>query len=164
MQRSAEANFLAVSSILFSLHLFGSSLIQAARKTCANESSNTSSNLTKKHIFRCAFHAYADSTYAKHLESGQSIYGTIGGPTPIPMSTPTGPNGMGPAVNGAREYQQSVLEVSEDSINSIEKVEEWKMLANGNSSPSSAGVKRMSNGATPSPRDNGKRTKRAITV
>ena len=43
-----------------------------------------------------------------------------------------------------REYQQSVIEVSEDSINSIEKVEEWKMLANGN---------RMPNGA--SPRENG---------
>lgn len=44
-----------------------------------------------------------------------------------------------------REYQQSVIEVSEDSINSIEKVEEWKVLANGN---------RMPNGA--SPRENGK--------
>lgn len=43
-----------------------------------------------------------------------------------------------------REYQQSVIEVSEDSINSIEKVEEWKVLANGN---------RMPNGA--SPRENG---------
>ena len=31
-----------------------------------------------------------------------------------------------------REYQQSVIEVSEDSINSIEKVEEWKV--NGNHS------------------------------
>ena len=46
-----------------------------------------------------------------------------------------------------REYQQSVIEVSEDSINSIEKVEEWKMLANGNS-------RMMPNGA--SPRENGK--------
>ena len=53
MQRSAEANFLAVSSILFSLHLFGSSLIQAARKTCANESSNTSSNLTQPYFQMC---------------------------------------------------------------------------------------------------------------
>ena len=38
-----------------------------------------------------------------------------------------------------------MIEVSEDSINSIEKVEEWKVLANGN---------RMPNGA--SPRENGK--------
>merc|ERR1719189_1038710 len=44
-------------------------------------------------LVRCSFHSYADSTYAKHLESGgQSIYGTIGAPTPIPSSTPT-PNG-----------------------------------------------------------------------
>ena len=100
---------------------------------------------------RCSFHAYADSTYAKHLESGgQSIYGTLGGPTPIPSVTPT-PGGSGAEATMTmraetpREYQQSVIEVSEDSINSIEKVEEWKMLANGN---------RMPNGA--SPRENGK--------
>ena len=47
-----------------------------------------------------------------------------------------------------REYQQSVIEVSEDSINSIEKVEEWKVLANGtNRMP-------MPNGASPG--ENGK--------
>lgn len=48
-----------------------------------------------------------------------------------------------------REYQQSVIEVSEDSINSIEKVEEWKVLANGN--------RTMNNEA--SPRENGKTLK-----
>ena len=112
-------------------------------------------------FFRCSFHSYADSTYAKHLETGggtQSIYGTLGGPTPIPSVTPTpgGDRGGGPGNGMAeatmtmraetpREYQQSVIEVSEDSINSIEKVEEWKVLANGN---------RMPNGA--SPRENGK--------
>ena len=111
-------------------------------------------------LFRCSFHSYADSTYAKHLESGggtQSIYGTLGGPTPIPSVTPTPGRGGGADMAEAtmatmtmraetpREYQQSVIEVSEDSINSIEKVEEWKVLANGN---------RMPNGA--SPRENGK--------
>ena len=111
-------------------------------------------------FFRCSFHSYADSTYAKHLETGggtQSIYGTLGGPTPIPSVTPTPGGGGGGPGNGMaeatmtmraetpREYQQSVIEVSEDSINSIEKVEEWKVLANGN---------RMPNGA--SPRENGK--------
>merc|ERR550532_1520334 len=111
-------------------------------------------------LVRCSFHSYADSTYAKHLETGggtQSIYGTLGGPTPIPSVTPTpgGDRGGGPGNGMAeatmtmraetpREYQQSVIEVSEDSINSIEKVEEWKVLANGN---------RMPNGA--SPRENG---------
>ena len=49
-----------------------------------------------------------------------------------------------------REYQQSVIEVSEDSINSIEKVEEWKV--NGNHS--NGNLPRMPNGA--SPRENGK--------
>ena len=49
---------------------------------------------------------------------------------------------------GGREYQQSVIEVSEDSIDSINKVEEWKVLANGNSR------NLMPNGA--SPRENGK--------
>merc|ERR550532_1482771 len=48
-----------------------------------------------------------------------------------------------------REYQQSVIEVSEDSINSIEKVEEWKV--NGNHS--NGNLPRMPNGA--SPRENG---------
>merc|ERR1719266_941704 len=50
-------------------------------------------------LVRCSFHSYADSTYAKHLESGggtQSIYGTLGGPTPIPSVTPT-PGGGGGA-------------------------------------------------------------------
>ena len=49
-----------------------------------------------------------------------------------------------------REYQQSVIEVSEDSINSIEKVEEWKV--NGNHT--NGNLSRMPNGA--SPRENGK--------
>merc|ERR1719242_2942555 len=110
-------------------------------------------------LVRCSFHAYADSTYAKHLESGraQSIYGTLGGPTPIPSVTPT-PGGSGAEATMAtmtmraetpREYQQSVIEVSEDSINSIEKVEEWKV--NGNHS--NGNLPRMPNGA--SPRENG---------
>ena len=114
---------------------------------------------------RCSFHAYADSTYAKHLEnSGQSIYGTLGGPTPIPSVTPT-PGGGGMAQDQVatmtmraetpREYQQSVIEVSEDSINSIEKVEEWKVLANGNS-------RMMPNGA--SPRENGKIIKKCLST
>merc|ERR1719328_956024 len=70
-------------------------------------------------LVRCSFHSYADSTYAKHLESGgQSIYGTIGAPTPIPSSTPT-PGGGGAEATMTmraetpREYQQSVIEVSE---------------------------------------------------
>ena len=131
--------------------------------------------------FRCSFHSYADSTYAKHLESGgQSIYGTLGAPTPIPSSTPT-PNGQWVMGNGngsihgvmmrpetpGREYQQSVIEVGEDSIDSINKVEEWKMLANGAGNQSSqtspaanmTGIhsrhSQMPNG-TASPRENGK--------
>jgi hypothetical protein len=63
-----------------------------------------------------------------------------------------------------REYQQSVIEMSEDSINSIEKVEEWRVLGNGNAStPRNGG-----NGAAyqhdvstnnTSPRENGKTPK-----
>ncbi|TRY70779.1 hypothetical protein TCAL_05289 [Tigriopus californicus] len=123
-------------------------------------------------LVRCAFHAYADSTYAKHLENGgQSLYGTIGAPTPIPMSTPT-PNG-GQFSTGAmnisenpRDYQQSVLEVSEDSIDSINKMEDWNRMGNGHASPPHANgngnsngalKKRMVNGA-PSPRENGNRS------
>ena len=111
------------------------------------------------HFSRCAFHAYADSTYAKHLENGgaQSIYGTIG---PAPNSVPVPPMAQmtvvdGAAGNGAgREYQQSVIEVSDDSINSIEKVEEWKVLANGH--PHKQRI--VPNGATSSSpsRENGK--------
>lgn len=119
-------------------------------------------------LVRCAFHAYADSTYAKHLENGgQSLYGTIGAPTPIPMSTPT-PNG-GQFSTGAmnisenpRDYQQSVLEVSEDSIDSINKMEDWNRMGNGHASPpqtngNGALKKRTANG-TPSPRENGNRS------
>jgi len=117
-------------------------------------------------LVRCSFHSYADSTYAKHLESGgggQSIYGTLGGPTPIPSVTPTpGGGGTGEATmtlrpetpqNSYRHQQSSVIEVSEDSIDSIEKVEEWKVLANGG---------RMPNGA--SPRENGTGSAEEVSV
>ena len=70
-----------------------------------------------------------------------------------------------------REYQQSVIEVSEDSIDSINKVEEWKMLANGTGNQSQtsptanmSGIQgrhsQMPNG-TSSPRENGKNTNQA---
>lgn len=112
--------------------------------------------------FRCAFHAYLDSACAKQLENGgQSLFGNID-PNPTTSNNPTGGdislilNGS----KGAREYQQSVIEVSEDSINSIEKVEEWTVLSNGTdrkhiaSSSYSNGLKNMPNGI-PSP-ENGK--------
>jgi hypothetical protein len=59
--------------------------------------------------FRCSFHAYADSTYAKHLESGQSLYGTLGGMTPIPTATPLlvpppQMSGMRPGVNVTKTF------------------------------------------------------------
>merc|ERR1719273_1866681 len=66
-------------------------------------------------LVRCSFHAYADSTYAKHLENGASLYGTVGAPTPLPGGT-FSPNGEVP-----REFQQSVMEMSDDSITSIEQ-------------------------------------------
>merc|ERR1711963_120821 len=53
-------------------------------------------------LVRCSFHAYADSTYAKHLENGASLYGTVGAPTPMPGGT-FQTNGDVP-----REFQQSV--------------------------------------------------------
>ena len=68
----------------------------------------------KYFLSRCSFHAYADSTYAKHLENGASLYGTVGAPTPLPGGT-FSPNGEVP-----REFQQSVMEMSDDSITSIE--------------------------------------------
>ena len=66
---------------------------------------------------RCSFHAYADSTYAKHLENGASLYGTVGAQTPVPGNGSfQGPgNGEVP-----REFQQSVMEMSDDSITSID--------------------------------------------
>merc|ERR1719150_2378131 len=66
-------------------------------------------------LVRCSFHSYADSTYAKHLENGASLYGTVGAPTPLPGGT-FSPNGEVP-----REFQQSVMEMSDDSITSIEQ-------------------------------------------
>ena len=98
------------------------------------------------------------------------------------MSTPTPRSGYGPPMmmaghghgpmlspgDPSREYQQSVMEVSEDSINSIEKVEEWSSLANGNASghghgrsPNRRSPQRMiPNGGTPSPRENGEKMER----
>jgi len=77
-------------------------------------------------LVRCSFHAYADSTYAKHLENGASLYGTVGSPTPLPpmmgggtFNPAGGPGDMG------REYQQSMLEVSDDSINSVERYDDY---------------------------------------
>ncbi|XP_040578928.2 LOW QUALITY PROTEIN: uncharacterized protein [Lepeophtheirus salmonis] len=78
-------------------------------------------------LVRCSFHSYADSTYAKNLENGASLYGTLGNGPPLMSS----PNHMSANGDPHREYQQSAIEVSEDSINSIEKVEEWKVISNG---------------------------------
>merc|ERR1712223_2203679 len=61
-------------------------------------------------LVRCSFHAYADSTYAKHLENGASLYGTVGSPTPVPPMMPGGTfNPAGP--EPTREFQQSVMEM-----------------------------------------------------
>ena len=71
-----------------------------------------------------------------------------------------------------REYQQSVIEVGDDSIDSINKVEEWKMLANGTGNQSQtsptanmSGIQgrhsQMPNG-TSSPRENGKNLFRSL--
>jgi hypothetical protein len=108
--------------------------------------------------FRCAFHAYADSTYAKHLETGgQSTYGTL--------SAPNGHNASTAATDAAREYQQSVMEMSDDSIHSIDRADDWSHLANGAATvlsassaatPNGASHKRMANGNT-SLKENGKK-------
>ncbi len=76
------------------------------------------------------------------------------------MSTPNNTMmGEHPNANStAREYQQSVIEVSDDSINSIEKVEEWKVLANGNGTAhmhNNNNSKRNIPNGTPSPKHNG---------
>ena len=65
-----------------------------------------------QYLLRCSFHAYADSTYAKHLENGASLYGTVGAPTPTGTFQP---NGEVP-----REFQQSVMEMSDDSMTSLD--------------------------------------------
>lgn len=61
-------------------------------------------------LVRCCFHAYADSSYARHIDSGgnaSSVYGTI------------------------RNYNQPMV-----SSNSIEKVEGWRRMA---SQPATSG-------------------------
>ena len=124
---------------------------------------NTWASLNNSYHCRCSFHAYADSTYAKHLENGASLYGTVGSPTPVPPMMPGGTfNPAGP--EPTREFQQSVMEMSDDSINSVEQMapNEWsKVLQNGNVSPQSAGApmrhEHVPNG-TSSPNENGKIT------
>jgi len=109
-------------------------------------------------LVRCSFHAYADSTYAKHLENGASLYGTVGSPTPLPPLT--GGTFHPQGENGAREFQQSVMEMSDDSINSVDQMaghSDWnKNLQNGNTSPSSVPLRHenVPNG-TSSPNENG---------
>merc|ERR1719458_1247721 len=119
-------------------------------------------------LVRCSFHAYADSTYAKHLENGASLYGTVGSPTPVPPMMPGGTfNPAGP--EPTREFQQSVMEMSDDSINSVEQMapNEWsKVLQNGNVSPQSAAPMRhehVPNG-TSSPNENGNGNAEEISV
>ena len=91
--------------------------------------------------------------------------------TPVPSATPLlipPPQMSGMRPETPREYQQSVIEMSEDSINSIEKVEEWKVLGNGSAStPRNGGNgSAYQNGAAyqndvstnnTSPRENGKK-------
>jgi len=109
-------------------------------------------------LVRCSFHAYADSTYAKHLENGASLYGTVGSPTPLPPLT--GGTFHPQGENGSREFQQSVMEMSDDSINSVDQMaghSDWnKNLQNGNTSPSSVPLRHenVPNG-TSSPNENG---------
>ena len=80
--------------------------------------------------------------------------------TPVPSATPLlvpPPQMSGMRPETPREYQQSVIEMSEDSINSIEKVEEWKVLANGNTSPRGGqGYQNDVSTNNASPRENGK--------
>lgn len=60
------------------------------------------------------------------------------------------------------EYRQSVIEMSEDSINSIEKVEEWNVSSSEeNSSPKSSRIPFKANGRIGhgSPKENGNKTK-----
>merc|ERR1719509_297648 len=113
-------------------------------------------------LVRCSFHAYADSTYAKHLENGASLYGTVGSPTPVPPMMAGGTfNPAGP--EPTREFQQSVMEMSDDSINSVEQMapNEWsKVLQNGNVSPQPPAPMRhehVPNGSS-SPNENGNGT------
>ncbi len=73
-------------------------------------------------------------------------------PSATPLLVPA-PQTSGMRPETSREYQQSVIEMSEDSINSIEKVEEWKVLGNGHASPRGQnGISR----SKASPRENGK--------
>ena len=86
---------------------------------------------------RCSFHAYADSTYAKHLENGASLYGTVGAPTPLPPMAAGGGSFHPGGGEVTREFQQSVMEMSDDSMNSMDQQPaEWgRGLQNGNLSP-----------------------------
>merc|ERR1719427_815750 len=88
-------------------------------------------------LVRCSFHAYADSTYAKHLENGASLYGTVGAPTPLPPMAAGGGSFHPGGGEVTREFQQSVMEMSDDSMNSMDQQPaEWgRGLQNGNLSP-----------------------------
>ena len=96
-------------------------------------------NAIKYFYFRCSFHAYADSTYAKHLENGASIYGTVGNPTPLPPMMQGGAQTFLGNGEMNREYQQSMLEVSDDSITSVDRYDEYSPMQNGGISSNTLG-------------------------
>jgi hypothetical protein len=100
---------------------------------------------------RCSFHAYADSTYAKHLESSQSLNGTLDGLTPTAAAQPRGERGP----DTLHEYQQSVIEMSDDSF---DRFEDWKAPADTNGY--------SNNGSAPgaSPKRNGEYFNMIITA
>lgn len=83
-------------------------------------------------LVRCCFHAYGDSTYAKHLENGGGG-GTLP-PTTNGFATPMNGNGNG-MTNGNgtlfkdpdRQIQRSVT-----PLNSIEKVTGWQAISQHN--------------------------------
>jgi hypothetical protein len=126
--------------------------------------------------FRCSFHAYADSTYAKHLENGASLYGTVAGPTtPLPPMMMVGgntflQNGGGAEIGGGggggREFQQSVMEMSDDSMTSVDRLDDWRQLNGGggggggdvigDSPPQSVPIRQQPPNGTSSPNENGR--------
>ena len=125
-------------------------------------------------ISRCSFHAYADSTYAKHLENGASLYGTVaaaGPTTPLPPMMMIGgntflQNGGGDigGGGGGREFQQSVMEMSDDSLTSVDRLDDWRQLNGGGggsgdsppqSVPNRQQQQQQTNGNS-SPNENGK--------
>jgi hypothetical protein len=67
-------------------------------------------------------------------------------------------NGGGGDAGGGREFQQSVMEMSDDSLTSVDRLDDWRQLnggGSGDSPPQSVPNRQQQSNGNSSPNENG---------